>query len=181
MPGVLDLQVGLGKRDDAVLGPLVVGRRGIVDERAGEQDVRVGDPAAEGPPPGDDDAPVDRSRLTPRRPHARGHPPPPAEELVARLRGEIGDEQAAGDRNRDAPPRRRVAAGDLLGTPEGHAWLELQTVRLDRRARAQQARRVQWREKLVGKLPVELDPVGNLARRLGDLPGHCLDVGVTRS
>ena len=39
VPGVLDLQVGLGKRDDAVLGPLVVGRRGIVDERAGEQDV----------------------------------------------------------------------------------------------------------------------------------------------
>ena len=94
------------------------GTRSVLDEAAGEQHVGVGDPAAERPP---------ARHRRPRRP--RGGPCPAAPTRRPRRpvrrrtaprgsRRQVGDQQAAGDRDRHTPAGRGVAAGHLLGAPQ---------------------------------------------------------------
>src|SRR5438270_637706 len=77
-----------------------------LDDAAAEEVVGVFDAAAELPPPRDAVAPVDDVRAPARRPHARGDGVGIAEDLRGALRGQPAGEQAAGRRDRHAPPGR---------------------------------------------------------------------------
>ena len=107
-------------------------------------------------------------------------PRPSPNSSVAALRGQVGGQQAAGDRDRDAPAGRCVPAGDLLRAPQRQAGRELKPSDLQRRTGPQQTGVPQAGDELVGKLPQALRLGGQLSRRRGDLAREPFDLVTTR-
>ncbi|CKR53347.1 Uncharacterised protein [Mycobacterium tuberculosis] len=98
VPSVEDLQLVLVQRDDRRHLP-------VVDEAAGEHDVRVVDPAAKRPASGHHDTAVDGPGRATWRPPPRRDTPPPAEHFLAAARRQVGDQQGTGNRDRHTPSR----------------------------------------------------------------------------
>ena len=162
VPGVEDLKLCGGQRDHG---------RTVLEQAPGEHHVGVGDAAAERPTPRDHHAAGHRTGLALRRPHPGGHAASVPEQLVAAYRRQIGDQQAAGDRDRHTPAGRGIAARHLLGAAQRGAGGQLQSFDLHRRTRAQQARVPQRANDFGGQSAVGVDLIRHAARQIGDLPG----------
>ena len=165
MPRVENLQVFLPQRDHTRHDLLARRLRAAVNQAAGEQEIGVRYTAAERPAARHHYPTVDWLRLAAWRPHTGGHHLLDAEQLVAALGRQIGGQQTARDRDRHAPPGRRVAAGDLLRAPQCHCRRELQAAYLERCTTTQQAGVAQRRDQRVGELPSEFGLRGQLRRQ----------------
>ena len=107
-----------GSRSSSVGSATTDGTRRSSSDAPGEQHVGVGDSAAERPAARHHDAAGDRPGRAARRPHTGGDAAPVAEQCVAAELRQIGDQQAAGDRDRHAPAGRRIAACHRFGAPQ---------------------------------------------------------------